>query len=360
MKTALLPYTAEHIVHAVSAPKALEQWVQRSAIPSAEVEANKALLYRAREDDGKRYAADVQNALVRHKKQYSALTRFARFVVCGFKRYRPEVASPAASAETQLLEQVVALQEAVVKGYELFKALPNVVYKMKDDYEKLAAGENELEARINGVEEELRTLPERQNEYAAITQRLKSYNNLSDEEQKTLAEDLQMKTGADILPSLENAEVRSLLQRRVISEQSRLSSDNPSSLLEMLNIEYASVQRQQRIIESQERQLEQGWKPALIQLSRLKEQYNMLSRFTSGARSLIGMNELRKNTVEMIAQSEEVMTDAAAYINGTRIEAEAYEESFSQPANVQIFPEADTGDAIIIDVEEKPLVMEQK
>ncbi|MDP3640184.1 MAG: hypothetical protein Q8R53_03205, partial [Nanoarchaeota archaeon] len=100
--------------------------------------------------------------------------------------------------------------------------------------------------------------------------------------------------------------------------------------------------------------LEQGWKPALIQLSRLKEQYNMLHRFTSGARLLIGMNELRKDTAEMIAQSEEVMGNAAVYLNNTRIEAEAYEESFSQPTNARIFPEADTDDAIIIDVEERP------
>lgn len=361
MDKALILYRSESYVPAISAPQALEQWVQQNSIPAAEVEANRTALSQSQQEDQRRYAAEVKNALLKYEKQYSPLRRFMRFAGRGFKQYKPDVAPVAASPETQLLEQAVALQEATVKGYELFKALPDVVQKMKHDYGKLAARQGELETRIAEVEGNLRALPERQREYTALLQRLEKYDTLSEHEQEKILAELQNKTGVDSLPPLENAAVRSLALRRLAPEQQMLTNDNLSSLLEVFNIEYASVQRQQKMIEFQERQLEQGWKPALIQLSRLKEQYAMLSRFTSGARLLFGMNELRKNTAAMIAQSEEVMANAAVYINNTRIDAEAYEESFSNPTNARIFPEADADEAIIIDVEEEePPVLERK
>ena len=360
MEKALVSYNHGNIIPPTSAPRALEQWVQRNFIPTAEADANRTALTQAREEDKRHYDSDVKGALAEYRKQHSSLTRFMRFVGHGFKRYQPDVAPVTASPETQLLEQVVALQDAAIKGYELFKALPDVVQKMKNDYEKLAVRQEELEARIAEAEENLRALPERQKEYTQLLQRLENYDSIPEPEKKTLSAELQTKTGVDMLPPLENAAIRSLVRQKLKNRQDELDNDNLSSLLEVLNSEYASVQRQQRIIESQERQLEQGWKPALIQLSRVKEQYDMLSRFTSGARLLIGMNELRKNTAEMITQSEEVMSNAAAYINNTRIEAEAYEESFAQQKNVLIFPEDNTDEAIIIDVEEEPFIVERK
>ncbi|MDP3698062.1 MAG: hypothetical protein Q8R47_00595 [Nanoarchaeota archaeon] len=346
--------TQRDLVPAISAPQALDWLVQQNVIPAAEVETNRTMLAKAQEADKRQRDYDVKSALVEYGKQYSSLTRFLRFVSRGFKRYRPNLISPTASPETQLLEQVIALQDAVVKGSELFKALPDVVQKMKTDYGKLSARQEGLETRIAGVKGDLHSLPERQREYTELLRGLEKYDILSEPEKKTISAELHAKTGVDILPPLENAAVRSQVRQKMKDGKKILSDDNLSSLLEVLNIEYASVQRQQRMIESQECQLEQGWKPALIQLSRVKEQYDLLSRFTSGARLLIGMNELRKNTAEMIAQSEEVMVNAASYVDNTRIEAEAYEDSFSRPAEMRIFPEADTDEAIVIDVEEEP------
>ena len=363
MNTTSKSYVQRDIVPAISAPQEVEQWVQHNFISAAEADANRTALSQAQEADKRHYDAGVKSALVKYEEQYSSLMRFLRFLSRGFKRYQPNLALVAASPETQLLEQVVALQDATMKGYELFKALPGVVQKMKHDYEKLAARQEVLEKKITDVEGDLSSLPEKQREYSALLQHLEGYDALSEQEQKTLSAELQTKTGIEIIPPLENAAVRSLTLRKLMPEQQRLSNNNLSSLLEVLTIEYASVQRQQRMIESQERQLEQGWKPALIQLSRLKEQYDMLSRFTSGARLLIGMNELRKDTAEMIAQSEEVLGNATGYINNARIEAEAYEESFAQPINVQIFPEADTVDnmdTIEIEVEEEPFLVKRR
>lgn len=365
MEDSLTIYGSKHLVPTISAPQALEQWVQYNFIPAAEADANRTALYQVQKEDEKRYAAEVRAALIEYKKQYSPLTRLARFVGRGFKRYRLHLAPPTPSPETQLLEQLVALQDAAIKGHELFKALPGVVRKMKTDYRALAARQEELEVRIATAEEDLHTLPVRQREYTHLLQRLVKYDAISEPEKKILSAELQTKTGVDILPPLENAAIRSLLQQKLKSGQNELDHNNLSSLLEVLNIEYASVQRQQRIIKSQEGQLEQGWKPALIQLSRLKEQYNMLSRFTSGARLLIGMNELRRDTAEMIAQSEEVMSNAAAHINNTQIEAETFEESFAQPTKVRIL-EVDTDETIIIDIEEdldleeEPFLAERK
>lgn len=353
MEKALASYNYGNMAHTHSAPRALEQSVQRNFIPAAEADANRTALRQAQDEDKRHDDSDVKGALVEYSKQHSSLTRFLRFVSRGFKRYQPDVVPVTASPETQLLEQVVALQDATIKGYELFKALPDVIQKMKNDYWKLAARQEELEMKIAAMEEDLHALPERQREYMQLLQGLEKYNSISEPEKKTLSAELQTKTGVGILPPLENTAVRSLVRQKLKDGQDRLSNDNLSSLLEVLRIEYASVQRQQRIIEHQERQLEQGWIPALIQLSRVKEQYNMLGRFTSGARLLIGMNELRKNTAEMIAQSEEVMSTAAVYINNTHIEAEAYEESFAPADQYRIAPEANADEAIIIDVDEE-------
>lgn len=351
MEKALAAYNYGSMVHPISAPQALEQWVQHNFIPAAEADANRTALGQVQKEDQRRYVIETKDALTEYKKQHSSWTRLVLFVQRGFKSYQPNLAPLTTSPETQLLEQVVALQDAAIKGYELFKTLPGIVQKMKTDYKVLATRQEELEVRIAATEGDLHTLPARQEEYAQLLQRLAKYDSLSEPEQKTLSAELQTKTSVDVLPPLENATIRSLVQQKLKSGQNELDRNNLSSLLEVLNIEYASVQRQQRIIESQERQLEQGWKPALVQLSRLKEQYDLLSRFTSGARLLIGMNELRRDTAEMIAQSEEVMGNAAVHINNTQIEAEAYEESF-QPTKVRFSPEADTDEAIIIDVEE--------
>lgn len=365
MEKSLVIYGSKHLVPAISAPQALEQWVQRSAIPAAEADANQTALHRVQKEDQRRHAAATKSALAEYKKQYSLLSRIMLYFQRGLNCYQPNLAPLTTSPETQLLEQVVALQEAAIKGHELFKALPDVVRKMKLDYEKLAVRQGELEAKIVSMEGELCALPERQREYAALLRNLETYDTLSTQEKITLSTELQAQAGVDVLPPLENAAVRSLALRKLRPEQQRLTSGNLSSLLEVLTFEYTSVQRQQRIIESQERQLEQGWKPALVQLSRLKEQYDMLNRFTSGARLLIGMNELRRDTAEIIARSEEVMGHAAAHIDSTQIEAEAFEESFAPPAKVRILPEADADEAIIdveeeTDAEEEPFLMEQK
>ncbi|MEK6969368.1 MAG: hypothetical protein AABW48_02990 [Nanoarchaeota archaeon] len=364
MNAALTRYDQRGLIPAISAPQALEQWVQHNFIPAAEAETNRTALCQVQREDQKRYAADVRTALVEYKKQYSPWARLALFVRRGFKGYRPELAPLTASPETQLLEQVVALQEVAIKGHELFEALPVVVRKMKQDYEQPAARQGELELKISDIKRNLQDLPARQQEYALLLQHLEKYAALSEPEKETLSAELQTKTGIGMLPPLENAAVRSLVQQKLNRGYKELNKNSLSSLLEVLDIEYASVQRQQRIIESQESQLEQGWKPALIQLSRLKEQYDMLSRFTSGARLLIGMNELRKDTAEMVARSEEIMAAAAAHINNTRIDAEAYEESFAVPsAHARIL---DTDESIIIDVEEdvdieeEPFLAERK
>ncbi|MBI1968913.1 hypothetical protein HYS49_03305 [Candidatus Woesearchaeota archaeon] len=334
-----------------SAPQALEQYVEQSGIPAAEAEANLTALAQAREADQRQYDSGVQGALVEYRKQHSSLTRLWRFFGRGCKRYTPELEPQPASPETQLLEQVVALQDAALKGYALFKALPEVVRNMRADYEMLAARETELEARIAAVESDLRALPERQAEYTALLRCLGAYEAISDEERKTLAAELQAKTGVSALPPLDNAAVRSRIGQDLKKGLDGLSAPNLSSLREVLTIQYASVQRQRGMIEEQERRLEEGWKPALVQLSRLTEQYTMLNRFTPGARLLLGMNGLRKDTAALIAESEAAMNTAAAHIDATRLEAEAFEDVYS-PAEKNSSLEASLGEAAIIDVEE--------
>ncbi|MDP3639926.1 MAG: hypothetical protein Q8R53_01860, partial [Nanoarchaeota archaeon] len=158
-----------------SAPQALEQWVEQNSIPAAETEANRAALAQAQKADQLHYVSGIQSALVEYKEQHSSVTRFFRFIRRGFKGYKPNLEPLPASPETQLLEQVVALQDAALKGYALFKALPEVVQKMRADYETLAAREKELEARIAAVESDLHALPERQAEYTALLHCLGRY-----------------------------------------------------------------------------------------------------------------------------------------------------------------------------------------
>ena len=108
MQKALALYNSGDLVPTISAPQSLEQWVQRNAIPTAEVDGNKTLLHQAQEEDKRCYVAEVRNALAEYQKQYSPLRRFAFFVGRGLKRYQPDLTPPTASPETQLLEQVVA------------------------------------------------------------------------------------------------------------------------------------------------------------------------------------------------------------------------------------------------------------
>ena len=91
------------------------------------------------------------------------------------------------------------------------------------------------------------------------------------------------------------------------------NADIPQSI-RITNDELSSVVQSISMIEEQASQLERGWRPALQELGRLKRQYDKVKRFSGAANLLLDMTEIRIQTPQLIAASEQVIRDVQGYL----------------------------------------------
>jgi chromosome segregation ATPase len=303
----------------------LDTMMARYNIPESELKDNKALLEGEKEKDQQRHQKSLETAITKYQSDNGRFVRFLNRLKNWGKAYVPSIPETEPSPETDLFASLVDMQEAVSRGYDLLSGLPKVVKHMSEDYTSLDSRERELARQIRQTKTLMEDIPARIDSYRKAREDLANYQYLDEDSKKGL-QDLLAEN--DEIPPIVIPDVRVVYITNIDNclDQLQRNSLGSKSTLQLAEDELAQIQQERTLLTHQYDELKEGWRPAVNALHKLKMQYDKLKRFAPSARLAIGMNNLREDTVTLIADSEKTIANAVCAIEDSKQNAKLAED----------------------------------
>ena len=299
-----------------------EKRIDRFSISPAELLDNKNNLAVQQEADQERYLQTMKQA--GYATENSIFPRIYNFIT-----RKGKLPDQTPSPQTDLLQSIVDIQEELKKGYDHLQALPNILQDIAKQRDDLAQQKADLEERLAKHYRLTEKLPEEELQAKRFIVDLMDYEHLTEESRSDLVKSIEdsMKEKSSI-PALSNPKVR----ERLIEFSETYLTESKKQLLTpeeivLLQADRSMLEQDQIILHDQVYNLIEGYKPAIAALHKLKMNYDRLRRFAPAAHLAIGLNQVREETIDLIAKAEEAMAVNLELVEESRFSAESAEQA---------------------------------
>lgn len=221
-------------------------------------------------------------------------------------------ATPKASAQTKLLETIVAMETQISSGTEAFSKIPKMITGMDERYKDLFKERNKLREQLREYKGFFESFKDNEEQRLELIQLLKSYGMINDERKTILAAALKNLNNVELLPPLEDEVARQIVIDSIECDAFNSKGAYEARKLELvlINDRYASVERQIASLLEQKERFMTSFTPGLASLSRLRGKYEELSLCAESSILLMDLSELVEATPKLTAEAEEAIQKA--------------------------------------------------